>query len=98
MSSVRILLVLFLFYSGGSAWGADGFRLKNRDHQLHIAASYGIALTSTLLLENEADMRRLPAVLWASVFTILLGTAKELLIDDQYSSGDQTANLIGTAA
>lgn len=76
---------------------ADEFRFKSGDKQTHILAGYGLSLTSTLLLEKKAHLPRWQAVLYASAFTMLVGTAKELLIDDQYSAGDQWANLIGTA-
>jgi len=79
------------------AQARDSFSLKSQDKQLHMAAAYGLALTSTLLMEKYG-MRRAPAVLIASVGTMLIGTGKELLIDDHYSSGDQIGNAIGTTA
>ncbi len=89
---MRAALLFFLFTSTAHA---DELRLKSQDKQLHIAAAYGLALTSTLLLEKK--LSRTESVLWASLFTILVGTAKELLVDDEYSAGDQWGNLIGTA-
>ena len=89
---MRFALLLFLC---STAAQADELRLKSQDKQLHIAAAYGLALTSTLLLEKK--LTRAQSILWASVFTMLVGTAKELLIDDEYSAGDQWGNLIGTA-
>lgn len=61
-----------------------------------MAAAYGCSLTSTLLLEKYR-VSRAPAVLWASLFTLALGTAKELLVDSTHSPGDQLANAIGVA-
>lgn len=61
-----------------------------------MAAAYGSALTSTLLLEKYG-VSRAWAVVAASLFTVALGTGKELLIDDAYSPGDQVANAIGIA-
>lgn len=61
-----------------------------------MTASYSLALTSTLLLE-KSGLKRAPAVALASAITLIVGTAKELLIDETHSPGDQMANLIGTA-
>lgn len=76
---------------------ADEFRLKSGDKQTHMLAGYGLSLTGTLLLEHKAKLPRWESVLLASAFTMLVGTAKEFIIDDRYSAGDQWANLIGTA-
>ncbi len=90
------LLALALLYAPVSS-RADEFRVKSQDKQLHIAAAYGLALTSTLLLEKKANLSRWQSVLYASIFTMAVGTAKEFLVDDVYSAGDQWGNLIGTA-
>ena len=95
-TSILFLFIVALLGKSPTAQAGDHFRLKNQDKQLHIAAAYGTSLTATLLLE-KLSLSRTSSVLWASLFTMALGTAKEFLIDDHYSPGDQTANLIGTA-
>lgn len=79
-----------------TTWAGDRFRLKSQDKQLHMTASYSLALTSTLLLEKEG-MERGPSVAIASLFTLAIGTAKELLVDETHSPGDQIANALGAA-
>jgi hypothetical protein len=76
---------------------ADKFRLKSGDKQTHMLAGYGLSLTGTLLLEKKVGLPRWQSVLYASAFTMLVGTAKEFMVDKKYSAGDQWANLIGTA-
>ncbi len=93
----KLIFLLFLFSIFSSPARAEGFRLKSQDKQLHIAAAYGLSLTGTLLFEKKAELPRWKSVLYASIITLLVGTAKELMVDDTYSAGDQWGNLIGTA-
>jgi hypothetical protein len=95
MTRATALLLLAVCFSSPAY--ADEFRLKSQDKQLHIAAAYGLSLTGTLLLEKKARLTRWQSVLYASLFTMLVGTGKELLVDGEYSAGDQWGNLIGTA-
>ncbi len=75
---------------------SDPFSFKQTDKQLHMAASYGLSLTGTRFLETK-QFPRWEAVLYASLFTLTVGAAKELFIDPAPSGGDMIANLIGTA-
>lgn len=95
MLKLLAMVVMAYFLSGPAC--ADSFRLKSQDKQLHIMSGYGLSLTSTLLLEHKLDLPRWQAVLIASAFTMAVGTAKEFIVDEHYSAGDQWANLIGTA-
>lgn len=94
--SMKALFLILIFLSSSSAQ-ADGLRLKSQDKQLHMAAGYGLSLTGTLLLERKAGLPKWRSILYASLVTMAVGTAKEFLVDDHYSAGDQWANLIGTA-
>ncbi|MGZ3711651.1 MAG: hypothetical protein ACXVBE_07835 [Bdellovibrionota bacterium] len=95
MRSISLLVLFVLFFSPPAK--ADEFRLKSGDKQTHMLAGYGLSLTGTLFLEKKVGLSRTQSVLYASLFTMLVGTAKEFLIDDKYSAGDQWGNLIGTA-
>lgn len=90
-----ILATLIMSFSSGVAKADDSFSFSRNDHQAHIAASYGVALTSTLLLEKKG-LSRWESVLYASLGTLTLGLAKELIMDDEASGGDMVANFIGT--
>lgn len=74
------------------------FRFTRVDHQAHMAVSYGLALTGTLILEHEIGLERHEAVLASSLTTLAIGLIKELVIDDAGDSSDLLANVIGIGA
>jgi len=55
-------------------------------------------MPSLPLLLRKLETPRWIAVAAASAFTLLVGTAKELFLDDEYEWSDQTANAVGVTA
>jgi hypothetical protein len=74
----------------------DSFSFKQIDKQLHMSASYGLALTGTRFLQTK-KIPRWEAVVYASLITLAVGASKELFLDSTFSSGDMLANSIGVA-
>ncbi len=64
------------------------------DKVAHAAVSYSLTLTGALLLE-QLDLPRWQAVLIAAGGTLVLGLAKEVMLDDEASGGDLAADGIG---
>jgi VanZ family protein len=64
------------------------------DKVAHAAVSYSLAFTGALLLE-KLDLERWQAVTIAGGATLLLGLAKEYLIDPEASSSDVLADVVG---
>lgn len=92
MASVLFLLVVFL--SSARPTHADSFDAGETDKLAHMAAAYGLSLTGSTYLQT-LGAPRWQAVLISSLATLAVGTAKELILDDSHSAGDQVANLIG---
>jgi hypothetical protein len=88
------ILATILLSRPSAAW-AEPLSLKDLDKQAHVAVSYGLTLSSTLVL-RKAGLERWQAVSIAAATTMLLGTVKEVWIDDRYTWADQGANAIGT--
>ncbi len=76
---------------------ADSFSLRDVDKQAHVAVSYALTLTGSVVL-RRFRVPRWQAVAIAAAATMVLGTFKELALDDEYSWGDQLGNGIGTSA
>jgi hypothetical protein len=64
------------------------------DKAAHFSASYGLSLSTTLIL-RKTELPRWLSVVIGCGGTLLLGTMKELVVDDGYSWGDQAANGAG---
>ena len=92
---VSALVFISLFFESREIC-SDDFDIQSTDKQAHIAVSYGLALTSTLVLEkHEASLWK--AVLYGTLFSLSTGLAKEYLIDKSPSAGDIIADGIGNA-
>lgn len=94
MSRRWSLSPVVLLLLAGEARG-DGFSARDVDKQAHMAVSYGLTLSSSVVMRRYG-VRRWQAVAIAAAATLVLGTFKELVLDDPYSWGDQLANTIGT--
>lgn len=77
--------------------GQDEFRLSNGDHQVHMAAGFGLSLSGSLILMKK-DVPKAESVLISGLTAIGILTLKELVVDRSYSGGDQLANSIGVSA
>jgi VanZ family protein len=75
---------------------ADSFDPTDYDKIAHMTTSYGITLT-VAVVARRYEIKRWQAVLLGAATALLLGTAKELAYDDEFSWGDQAANTIGAA-
>lgn len=75
---------------------ADGFDPRDVDKQAHMATSYGITFTVTVIA-RRFEIPRWKALALGAATTAVLGTFKELVIDDPYAWGDQLANTIGSS-
>ncbi len=85
-----------LVVARSSPAAADGFDPRDLDKQAHLAVSYGLSLTGSLVL-RRLDVPRWQAVAIAAAATLALGTVKELVLDDTYTWGDQLGNGLGTS-
>ena len=74
---------------------ADGFDPRDVDKQAHMATSYAITFSVTVIA-RRFEVPRWQALALGAATTAVLGTFKELVIDDPYAWGDQLANTIGT--
>lgn len=74
---------------------ADEFSLRRSDHQLHLAASYGLTVSSYAVF-RKAGASKLGATILSLVTVNGLGLLKELN-DKRFSTGDLTANAIGSS-
>ena len=73
---------------------ADTFDLTALDKRAHMATSYALTL-SVDVVARRFELPRWQAALLGAATTIVVGTAKELVLDDDYDWGDQLANGIG---
>lgn len=89
----KILIIFtFLFCLNANAF------LFEEDKNLHFATSMALTytITSTIMLTNP-EISSKKAALIAAGTTILLGLAKESLIDDKFDSNDMLANGLGAS-
>jgi hypothetical protein len=75
---------------------SDDFDPRDYDKIAHMSVSYGITLTIAVVARHY-EMKRWQAVLLGAATALVLGTTKELVYDDEFSWGDETANTIGAA-
>jgi hypothetical protein len=81
---------------GASFARADELDLFAVDKEAHVAVSYGLSLSGTLVL-RRAGVPRWQSVAIAAAATLALGAFKELALDDPGSWGDMGANTLGVA-
>ncbi len=74
----------------------DEFDLRKVDQQAHLAVSYGLAMTSTLIFEKH-QYSKWESILYGSLVTMSVGFAKEYAYDKKPSEGDLIADALGTA-
>ena len=102
--TMKSLITVFLAFSllitmpATSRAGAGDFRFSRLDHQAHIAVSYSLTLTATLICQKKAGMSRTKAVLISALAVLLMGGLKELASDEPGESSDMVANTIGIGA
>lgn len=75
---------------------AESFDPTDYDKIAHMSASYGITL-SVAVVARRFEMKRWQAAVLGAASALVLGTAKELVHDDDFSWGDELANTIGAA-
>lgn len=90
MKYTLLFIVIFCF-----SVSAPAKLLESQSEKTHAAASYGFALTSTLIFEKELGFSRDRSILYAALTTLALGFAKEHMIDDHYDKDDMIANFLG---
>lgn len=93
----KYILSIFLLFALEKNLKAETFNIKDKDKQLHIAASYGATLTGTLLFER-AGFSRWTSLILASSLVMTYGLYKEQVIDKVASTPDILANTIGTGS
>lgn len=91
----KIILILISAFIFSSSVYADTFDWKRSDHQTHVFASYGLALTSTMIFEKH-KFTKWESIFWGSIITLGVGIAKEYALDSTASDGDLVADTIGT--
>lgn len=87
--------VFVLIYTSKVFSSIDSFSFNQTDKLLHISSSYAFTFTTTKFLEKK--LPKWKSLLYAGIATMVIGTTKELMIDDHYSEGDQLGNIIGLA-
>jgi hypothetical protein len=95
MSSPKLFLIALLSW-GSATLGVEplSFDLSRTDTQAHLALSYSLALSGTVVLERY-EIPRWKAVLIASAVTLGLGGVKELALDKEPSLADLFADTLG---
>lgn len=90
---MKQLLILFTFLF---TFNANAFLYEQEDKNLHLATSMALSftLTSVIMLNNDKISSRKAALIAAGT-TILLGLAKESVIDDKFDGEDMIANTLG---
>jgi VanZ family protein len=73
---------------------ADSFDPTDYDKIAHVSVSYSITL-SVAVVARRFELKRWQAAVLGVATALTLGTAKELLHDDDFSSGDELANALG---
>lgn len=73
---------------------ADDFSPGDLDKQAHMAVSYSITLTGSVILRRY-QVTRWKAVAISVAAAMALGTFKELVLDATFSPADELANGIG---
>lgn len=92
--SVLVLtLIVFSFLIGPQKAWSEELNFGDTDKQLHVLASYSVAMTSTVAFQ-KMKFSFWESVLYGSLVGGAVGTAKELS-DTSYSNADQAANLVG---
>ena len=91
---LAFFLILALMVPNGSYAEGEQFDITRSDHQGHVISSAAITVLGGVVFK-QTGMDPGWAMVSAGLLTFALGATKELLIDDEYSSGDQMANGIG---
>jgi VanZ family protein len=73
---------------------ADSFDPTDYDKIAHMSVSYSITL-SVAVVARRFELERWQAAALGAATALVLGTAKELVHDDEFSWGDELANTIG---
>ncbi len=94
MRIVMALLVTLGMICASSPAQADDFSPRDLDKQAHMAVSYGITLTGSVVLRRY-KVTRWKAVAISVATAMALGTFKELALDGSFSTADELANGIG---
>lgn len=92
---MRTAAVVALLALTGTA-RADDWDPMAPDKAAHISVSYGITL-SVAVVARHYEMKRWQAVLLGAATSLVIGTSKELFVDDSFSWSDETADVVGTA-
>lgn len=90
--------LISLFVVGGLVQpaSADDFDPRDYDKIAHMSVSYGITL-SVAVVARKYEIKRWQAVLLGAATALVLGTTKELALDETFSWGDEAANSLGAA-
>ena len=75
---------------------SDDLDLGDTDKQAHLLGGYALAFTATMIMRKEG-VERPEAIMYSSLGVLALGAIKEYAIDDEASTNDQLANLLGAA-
>lgn len=76
---------------------ADSFDPTDYDKIAHMSVSYSITL-SVAVVARRFELARWQAAALGAATALVLGTAKELVHDEEFSWGDEAANSIGAGA
>jgi VanZ family protein len=73
---------------------ADSFDPTDYDKIAHVSVSYSITL-SVAVVARRFELPRWQAAVLGAATALVLGTAKELVHDAEFSWGDELANTLG---
>lgn len=77
---------------------ADVWQWSNYNTGLHIVGAYSLTLVTALILEKQFGMKPFPAAVFSALGVGLLGTAKEVMIDNYVSRVDIQSYWVGSIA
>jgi hypothetical protein len=89
----NFILILVLIPTISLAADEDTFSFNSTDKQLHMLASYGLTYSLTDMYRRLGHSKW-QSLLWGSLSTLAIGTAKEFT-DSKFSGNDIAADALG---
>lgn len=74
----------------------DHFKWTNYDDQMHMLAGFTLSVTSAMIMEHGFHMTRLESAIFGAVIGGVVGTSKEVFLDDYTSRTDIKSWWIGS--
>ena len=88
---MKVIFLLTFWFSLNS----QAFFYKEEDKNLHVTVAFASTLLGTEALLLTTDLKPKQALFITAATVLVLGFAKETLLDDKIDNGDLLANTIG---